>query len=536
MGLCFSLFAAAVAAIAGIWTWLGAPVGMPAPPVGAGEKLYCVSYAPFRGLQNPLDPSTHIPARQIEEDLQRLSRISGCVRTYSIEHGLDQVAGIAGKYGLKVMQGLWLSSHAEKNARQIDTVVALANRHRDVIRSVVVGNEVLLRGEMSGVDLAATIRRVKAAVPVPVTYADVWEFWLRHREVYEAVDFVTIHILPYWEDFPIAAEHAAAHVDSIRSRVAAAFPEKEILIGEVGWPSAGRMREGALPSPANQARVLHEVLAAAQRGQYRVNLIEAFDQPWKRWLEGTAGGYWGLYDDRNREPKFTWGAPVSDHPLWRIEAVAGALLAAAVFAAGWWGARGRPAPGGTGLWFAVAAIAIVSGSLIGWTAEKTILESLGVGGWMRSLALAAVAVAGPVVAAAALARGVGAPAFAALLGGAERGPREPLALALGGCLIVLSALAVQVMLGLVFDPRYRDFPFTALGGAVFPYLLLALRPRQAAGSSGAAERVTACVLALCAVYVAFNESFANWQALATCAAALGLAVTLLRAAAAPKPG
>ena len=39
---------------------------------------------------------------------------------------------------------------------------------------------------------------------MPVTYADVWEFWLRYRDVYEAVDFVTIHILPYWEDFPIS--------------------------------------------------------------------------------------------------------------------------------------------------------------------------------------------------------------------------------------------------------------------------------------------------------------------------------------------
>ena len=59
-----------------------------------------------------------------------------------------------------------------------------------------VGNEVLLRGEMTQSDLAATIRSVKAQVPVPVTYADVWEFWLRYREIYDAVDFVTIHILP----------------------------------------------------------------------------------------------------------------------------------------------------------------------------------------------------------------------------------------------------------------------------------------------------------------------------------------------------
>ena len=140
-------------------------------------------------------------------------------------------------------------------------MVALANKYPGTIRAVVVGNEVLLRGEMSATDLAATIRAVKARVPVPVTYADVWEYWLRNADVAAAVDFITIHILPYWEDFPIPARNAAAHVDSIRRQLAAAFAGKEVIIGEVGWPSAGRMREGALPSPANQARVIQDVLA-----------------------------------------------------------------------------------------------------------------------------------------------------------------------------------------------------------------------------------------------------------------------------------
>ena len=226
-----------------------------------------------------------------------MAKISDCVRTYSTEFGQDQIAGIAARHGLKVLQGLWLSGHADKNREQVETAVALANRYPDTIRAVVVGNEVLLRGEMSPEDLAATIRAVKARVKVPVTYADVWEYWLRNRDVASAVDFITIHILPYWEDFPIAARDAAAHVDLIRRRVVAAFPGKEVIIGEVGWPSAGRMREGALPSPANEARVIQDVLALGKRDNFRVNVIEAFDEPWKRALEGTVGGHWGMLDD-----------------------------------------------------------------------------------------------------------------------------------------------------------------------------------------------------------------------------------------------
>ena len=118
---------------------------------------------------------------------------------------------------------------------------------------------------------------------------------------------------------------AADHVDAIRKQVVERFPGKEIVIGEVGWPSAGRMREGALPSPANQARVIADVLARGKQEHFRVNVIEAFDQPWKRALEGTVGGHWGLFDDGTRQQKFVWGEPVSNHPHWPWQAAGGVV-------------------------------------------------------------------------------------------------------------------------------------------------------------------------------------------------------------------
>src|SRR5215831_16849582 len=333
MRLAIACLAVTATAIAGFWAWLGSPVPMPQSQLGRGEKLYCVSYTPFRGSQTPLDPSTMIPAAQIEDDLTRLAQFTDCVRTYSVDFGLDQIPGIAAKHGLKVMQGLWLSSDPEKCRYQIETAVALANKYPGTIRSVVVGNEVLLRGDMTATDLANTIRSVKSRVRVPVTYADVWEFWLRNTAVASAVDFITIHILPYWEDFPIPARYAMAHVEAIRRQVLNAFPDKEVLIGEVGWPSAGRMREGALPSPANQARVIQDVIALSKRENFNVNIIEAFDQPWKRALEGTVGGHWGLFDAATRMAKFAGAQAVSNHPLWLWQAGAGILFAAVVFAA-----------------------------------------------------------------------------------------------------------------------------------------------------------------------------------------------------------
>ncbi|HEY5216636.1 MAG TPA: beta-(1-6) glucans synthase [Pseudolabrys sp.] len=517
--------------IAAIWGWLGAALPMPQSPLVAGEKLYCLSYAPFRGSQTPLDPATHISAAQIEDDLARLAQITDCVRTYSTDYGLDQIAAIAARHGLKVLQGLWLSSQPEKNREQIETAVALANRYPDTIRAVVVGNEVLLRGEMSATDLAATIRAVKARVHVPVTYADVWEFWLRNRDVAAAADFITIHILPYWEDFPIPARDAAAHVASIRSQVVNAFAGKDVIIGEVGWPSAGRMREGALPSPANQARVIQEVLALGLREKFRVNVIEAFDQPWKRALEGTVGGHWGLLDDATRAPKFAWGAAVSNHPLWRWQAGGGIAFAVVVFGAAYAARRDRTAP--LALWLAVSANAVAGGVLIGWTIANLPIESLGVAGWLRALALTAVAFVTPPALSAGVMRGTPLPSFARVIGSASTRIRDPFALALGAIMIATLLLAILIALGLVFDPRYRDFPFAPLSAAALPFLLHSLLMSRPPGTRGAAEWAAAAVLALSVPYIVLDEGLANWQSLWTCAALVTFAFSLARVRAAP---
>ena len=533
MKLPLGLLAACVAAIAAAWWWLGLAIAM--PPLGPGDdgKLQCVSYAPYQADQNPLDDSTHVDARVIEADMIRLKQITDCVRTYSIEHGDDQIAGIAHKLGMKVMQGIWVSGEAARTRAQIDTAVAIAKRYPDTVISVVVGNEVLLRGDMSATDLAAIIHEVKAAVPCPVTYADVWEFWDRNPQLGNAVDFVTVHMLPYWENFPTRADQAPAHVEAVRRQMVARFPGKEVLIGEIGWPSAGRMREGALPSPANEARFLQEVTANARAGHYRANVIEAFDQPWKRALEGTVGGYWGVFDAFRREPKFVYGAPVSNHPAWRWQAAGGAELAIVVFVVAGALARRRGVAVPPERWIGIAVIATVAGIFIGWASENIAIESLGVGGWLDGTAWGVVAAVAAIAAAASLAVGVAAPGFGALLGRREERPFELIARVTGTARLALTVLALQVALMLVFDPRYVDFPFAPLLAAALPFLVLSLGLRSDKGDRPAAETLAAAVLAGSAVYIAINETFANWQSLMLCAGLLMLAFTLVRVRDAP---
>ena len=522
-------------AIAAVWWWLATPITLARAPIDPDAKLMCVSYAPFRGDQTPLSPVARIPAEQIAQDLEQLAKISDCVRTYSNENGLDQVPELAAKVGLKVIQGIWLSNNRLKNLAQISTAVRLTKEYPATITSLVVGNEVLLRGEMTSTDLAATIRSVKAQVAVPVTYADVWEFWLRYREVYEAVDFVTIHILPYWEDFPIRAKYAAAHVDAIRRRMAVAFPGKEILVGETGWPSEGRMRDAALPSRTNQARVVSEILDLAKRENFRVNLIEAYDQPWKRQLEGTVGGYWGLFDSVRRALKYPPGVAIVNYPLWKLQMGGGMGLAVLVFATAWLTLRRRPWTPRLVSWVAVGTSAATAGILLGVAADKMFYESYGFGGWLLWGSLLAAATAAPVLGAHALMSGRSLPTFLELLGPREYQNRSALTIILGLSLMVTTLIGAQSALGFVFDPRYKDFPFAALTMAVVPFAALTLLNRPKEGVRPIAEMVFAALFAGAAIYTGFNEGSDNWQSLWTCGAYLLLAVTLWQARAARTP-
>jgi exo-beta-1,3-glucanase (GH17 family) len=530
-----ALLLISLSAIAAVWWWLATAITLARAPIDPSAKLMCVSYAPFRDGQTPLLLTTHIAPEQIAQDLAQLAKISDCVRTYSIENGLDQVPALAAKVGLKVIQGIWLSSDRLKNQAQIATAVALTRQYPGVISALVVGNEVLLRGEMTTSDLAANIRSVKSQVSVPVTYADVWEYWLRNREIYEAVDFVTIHILPYWEDFPVRARYAAAHVDAIRKRMAVAFPAKEILIGETGWPSQGRMREGALPSRTNQARVVSEILDLAKRENFRVSLIEAYDQPWKRQLEGTVGGYWGLIDSVQREVKYPPGEAISNFPFWKLQMGCGMALSVLVFAAAWLTLRRRPWTPRLASWIAVGVSAATAGILLGVAADKMLYESYGFGGWLGWGSLLAAAIAAPLLCANALMSGRALPTFLELLGPRDGRSHQALTMMLGAALAVTVLIGTETALGFVFDPRYRDFPFAALTMAAVPFSTLMLLNRPQEGARPIAEAVFAGLLAGAGLYTVFSEGADNWQSLWTCAMYFLLAVTLWRARAVQIP-
>jgi glucan 1,3-beta-glucosidase len=379
-----------------------------------------------------------------------------------------------------------------------------------VIDALVVGNEVFLRRELSVAKLRALLVEVRSRTGLPVTTADIWAFWPQDPALLETVSFMMVHILPYWDDQPVSIDAALPHVQQVYADMTRKFPGKLIMIGETGWPRAGRPRGALEPSRVNAARYVREFTAWATANDIRYNLIEAFDQPWKRTHEGTVGGFWGLFDRAGLQ-KFPLQGPVMENPRWRtslgLSLGAGVLLPLAVAV---WRRRALSA--------ASTAVVGLSGlSAMGAVQWQDAYLQAANRDWLDWCATLAWAAAGWILAwlvLAALARWLDAPDPGR---DPARHPGVPLMAGrlFGAVRFAVLLGAAYVALGLVLAGRHRDFPLALL--AVPAVALLALEVAGGARGRGAAsprEFLLATWLAVAAPLVVWLEGTGNSSALA----------------------
>jgi exo-beta-1,3-glucanase (GH17 family)/cellulose synthase/poly-beta-1,6-N-acetylglucosamine synthase-like glycosyltransferase len=301
----------------GFWASANRPLELPDGP----EKVHGVA---FTGFQRHQDPTERIfPTEdELTSDLALVAGFADRIRTYSaIEN--DAVPRLAQERGLRVTAGAWLDRRDTNNELELWALIDAARANRNVDR-VIVGNETILRGDLAVPELIAYLKRVKKQLRVPVSTAEPWHVWLRHPQLARHVDFITVHLLPYWEGVPAshAVDYALGRYDELRR----AFPKKRIVIGEIGWPSRGDRVGDAIASPAAQAAFVRDFLARTIDRPLDYYLMEMFDQPWKQSAEGRAGAYWGAFH-ADRTPKFPLAGPVEADPAWRTKALGASLLA-----------------------------------------------------------------------------------------------------------------------------------------------------------------------------------------------------------------
>ena len=267
----------------------------------------------------------HVSAQQIDHDLATISQITGHIRTYTVSGGMEKVPEIARHYGLTVSLGCWIGSDLDQNEKELATCIKTAKSERRVIDRVIVGNEAILRGDVTTDQLNAYIKRVRAALParIKIATAEPWSTWLLTPDIGQYVDVVFVHLLPYWEG--IDARDSMTFLQHAFQDVQDEFPDKPIVIGEAGWPSEGRSRKSAEASRASEAVFDRAFVQLAMEKGYDYYLFEAFDQPWKGGNEGAVGAYWGLFNAKG-DPKFPFNGLMRSFPQWRLYALFGALL------------------------------------------------------------------------------------------------------------------------------------------------------------------------------------------------------------------
>jgi exo-beta-1,3-glucanase (GH17 family)/cellulose synthase/poly-beta-1,6-N-acetylglucosamine synthase-like glycosyltransferase len=284
-----------------------------------------LSYNGANRWQSPLEGQAP-PPEGLERDLALLSRHTRRIRTYA---AADHAAlpAIARAHGLQVMLGAWLDDRPEDNRRELAAAIDQARSHPNVHR-LIVGNETQLKATLPPNRLATYLDQARAALretAVEVSTAEPWHVWLAQPQLARHVDFIAIHVLPYWEK--VSIESAVQTSLQQIARVQARFPDRRVVVAEIGWPSNGPPLGAARATTANQALFIRRFLQQAHAAGLDYYLIEAFDQPWKMATEGRAGAYWGLWDTW-REAKFAWTGPVVGQRHGTLQAVASSMAGA----------------------------------------------------------------------------------------------------------------------------------------------------------------------------------------------------------------
>ena len=261
------------------------------------RRIHGLCFSPYVDGQKP---GAQISEAQIRERMKIIQPYTRWVRSFSCTDGNEMIPAIAHEFGLKTLVGAWLGTDDKINQREMRAAIQLAHAgHVDVLA---VGNEVLLREDLTESQLLAFIQEAKAALPTTqVGYVDAYYLFEKHPLITAQCDLILTNCYPFWEGCP--RESAIAYMQSMVSRVQSVAPGKRIVISETGWPNRGTPFHGAAPSDENAMRYFIDTFALAQREGLEVFYFSAFDEAWKVGTEGDVGAYWGLWD-KDGQQKF----------------------------------------------------------------------------------------------------------------------------------------------------------------------------------------------------------------------------------------
>jgi len=254
------------------------------------NKIHGLAFSPYMDGQSP---GMEISQQQIQARLEIIKPYCDWIRTFSCTEGNQHTPRIAHDNGFKTMVGVGLGEDHEINELEFKNAIEIARSgHADILA---VGNEVLLRGDLSEDTLLDYIQRAKQAVPdVHVGYVDAYFLFENHPRITEACDVILINCYPFWEHCPV--EYSLFYIKEMYHRAQRVADGKKVIISETGWPNTGSPYGGAIPSPENALDYFINAYQWADEENIDIFYFSSFDESWKVGDEGDVGAYWGLWD------------------------------------------------------------------------------------------------------------------------------------------------------------------------------------------------------------------------------------------------
>lgn len=261
------------------------------------QGMHGLCFSLYEDGQNPGDL---ISEDQVRRRMRIIAPHTQWIRSFSCTEGNEFIPKIAREFGLKTMVGAWLGSDHEKNQKEIQALIKLAEA--GFVDIAAVGNEVLYRKDLTEDELLEYIHQVKKAVPqIPVGYVDAYyEFTIKPR-ITDACDLILANCYPFWEG--CAQEYSLLYMKQMYQQALEAGNGKKVIITETGWPSQGESLEDAQPGASNALQYFLNTQKWSQEEAIEIFYFSSFDESWKVGAEGEVGAYWGLWD-KNEQLKF----------------------------------------------------------------------------------------------------------------------------------------------------------------------------------------------------------------------------------------
>lgn len=260
------------------------------------DGMHGLAFSPYMDGQ---DNTSQVSAEQIHARLSVIAPNTEWIRTFSCTRGNELAPSVAREQGLKSMVGVWIDYDLERNQVELEAGIKIAKQGDAGILAI--GNEVMLRGELSEDQLIAYIERAKAETDVPVGYVDAYFLFENYPRVADACDVILVNCYPFWEGYPI--EHAHIYMREMYRRAQRIAKGKKVIIAETGWPSVGTPEQGAAPSKFNAMKYFIDAVQWTKAEDIDLFYFAGFDEAWKIEKEGDVGAYWGLWD-KDGKPKF----------------------------------------------------------------------------------------------------------------------------------------------------------------------------------------------------------------------------------------